>query len=210
MPKFDLGINGSNQGAAEGRSGWSGEEPPTGAYEGVLKILSVDVISQDSQSWAGRPKLRVGVELRNTAGGKYDGYLAWGNLNIIDPSIPYINQFLLSLTDGSDDQFEKIKKAFYDTKPTVDERKKHILKIGAWGVYSPNGELPIKVSISNKSYFNNKTQQSGQQVRIESYLVGGGSSTGNKVVEEAAEEEAVFVEPEDIDADESILDMEDA
>ena len=211
MPKFDLGINGLNQGAAEGRSGWSGELPPTGAYEGVLKVLSIDVISQESQSWAGRPKLRVGVELRNTPGGKYDGYLAWGNLNLIDPSIPYVNQFLLSLTDGSDEQFEKIKKAFYETKPTVDERKKHILKIGAWGVDSPNGELPIKVSLSNKSYFNNKTQQSAQQVRIESYLVGGGSATsGSSSVEEAAEEEAVFVEPEDIDADESILDMEDA
>lgn len=211
MPKFDLGINGLSQGAAEGRSGYSGELPPTGAYEGVLKILSVDVISQESQSWAGRPKLRVGVELRNTPGGKYDGYLAWGNLNLIDPSIPYVNQFLLSMTDGSDEQFEKIKKAFYDTKPTVDERKKHILKIGAWAVDSPNGELPIKVSLSNKSYFNNKTQQSGQQVRVESYLVGGGSATtGSSSVEEAAEEEAVFVEPEDIDADESILDMEDA
>jgi hypothetical protein len=210
MPKFDLDINGVGAGAAEGREAWKGEAPPTGTYEGILKILSVDVISDQSADWAGRPKLRVGVELRNTPGGKYDGYLAWGNLNLIDPSIPFVNQFLLALTDGSERQQKAIETAFYVTKPDLDNRKKHIVDIGRWHIGSPEGQLPIKVSISNKGFFNEKTKQTTQQVRIESYLLGGGAGplgAGNGSVDEIPEEEtAVELEPEDMYADESILD----
>lgn len=211
MPKFDLGINGVDQGAAEGREAWKGELPPTGSYEGVLKVLSIDVIG--SGDYQGKPKFRVGVELRNTTGKKYDGYLAWGNLNLIDPSIPFVNQFLLALTDGSDEQFEKIKKAFYETKPNTDVRGKHITAIGRWNVNSPEGELPIKVSISNKPFYSERTKQTTDQVRIESYLVSENASApsgGSGGVEDVAVEEAqVELEPEDIDADESILDADD-
>ena len=125
MAKFDIGINGMNTDVAQGREAWGGELPPTGSYEGVLKILSTGVIGSEAKN-AGAGKLSVGVELRNTPGGKYDGYLAWGNLNLIESSLPYINQFLLALTDGSDAQFSAIKQAFYVTKPTTDERKKHM------------------------------------------------------------------------------------
>lgn len=213
MPKFDLGINGVDQDAAEGREVWGGEIPPTGSYEGILKVLSIDVITSSESKHHGENKLRVGVELRNTEGRKYDGYLAWGNLNLIDPSIPFVNQFLLALTDGSDAEFEKIKKAFYITKPNVDERKKHITAIGRWNVNSPNGELPIKVSLSNKPFYNSRTNITTDQVRIESYLVdaergssaGGGSSAPEQPVEDEA---LVEVEPEDYEADESILDAD--
>lgn len=211
MPKFDLSINGVTGDVAAPREAWGGELPPTGSYEGVLKILSVDVISQTGGSkYAGQPKLRVGVELRNTKDGKYDGYLAWGNLNLIDPGIPFVNQFLLALTDGSDAQFEKIKKAFYVAKPNTDERKKHILKIGAWNVNSPEGELPIKVSLTNKPFYNTKTQQTTDQVRVESYLVSelavkrsGGSAAP---AEEPIEEETSSVEVDaDYDDDDDLL-----
>jgi hypothetical protein len=213
MPKFDLGINGSDQGAAEGREAWSGELPPTGSYEGVLKVLSVDVITGAESEYQGKPKLRVGVELRKTDSKKYDGYLAWGNLNLIDPSIPFVNQFLLALTDGSDEQFAKIKTAFYDTKPDLDERKKHITDIGRWHIGSPEGELPIRISLSNKPFYSERTGQTTQQVRIESYLLGEGtvpSGGDDGDVNNIAEEESVEVEVEPEDMDESILDPEDA
>ena len=212
MPKFDLGINGVDQDAAEGREVWGGELPPTGSYDGVLKVLYIDAITSAESENRGKNKLRVGVELRNTEGRKYDGYLAWGNLNMIDQSIPFVNQFLLALTDGSDAEFEKIKKAFYVTKPNVDERKKHITAIGRWNVNSPNGELPIKVSISNKPFYNERTNVTTNQVRIESYLLDaerGSSAGGSTGPEEVVEDEApIAVEPEDLDADESILDPE--
>lgn len=200
MPKFELGIDGSGQGAAEGREAWAGELPPAGNYTGVLKVLSVGAISSESQNWAGRPKLAVGVELRNTPGGKYDGYVAWGQLSLIDPSIPFVNQFLLSLTDGSKAQQEAIEKAFYVTKAVTDERKKHIVKIGRWNVNSPEGQLPIKVSLSNKPFYNETTKQTTQQVRIESYLLGAGAGVvSNGKVEDVPEEEvSVELEPEDI------------
>jgi len=104
MPKFSLDINGVGAGAAEGRAGWSGELPPTGAYTGKLKIVTVGAISQAAKNPAnrGKPKFNVGVELFDTPEGKYDGFMAWGSLNLIDSGIPYINQFLHALTDGSD------------------------------------------------------------------------------------------------------------
>lgn len=204
MAKFDIGINGVNADVATGREQWGGELPPTGSYEGVLKILSTGVIGETAKN-AGAPKLSVGVELRNTPGGKYDGYLAWGNLNLIESSLPYINQFLLALTDGTDPQFEAIKKAFYVTKPITDERKKHIEKIGKWNVNSPNGELPIKVSISNKPFFNQVTKVTTNQVRIESYLVSDNatsvSSSGPEKPIEEEEENIVDLESEEDYAD---------
>ena len=203
MAKMDLGLKaGLTAGAAEGREQWGGELPPTGSYSGVLKILSMGVIGPNAQN-AGKPKLQIGVELRNTSNGKYDGYLAWGGLNLIESSIPYINQFLISITDGTDAEFAKIKKAMYDDGPIVDEKKKHVLKIGNWAVNSPNGELPIKVSISNKPYFNSTTGVTTQSVRFESYLIGSGASTNGgakKMVEVPADEpELDLLDDEDDD-----------
>jgi len=222
MAKFNLGINakaGLEAGAAEGREAWSGEIPPTGVYEGVLKVMSIGVIGENAKN-AGKTKFAIGVELRNTPGGKYDGYISWGNLNMIESALPYINQFLLALTDGSDEQFTKIKKAFYETTPTVDERQKHVLKIGRWNVNSPKGELPITVALKQRpGYFNPETKQTGQATAsIESYLVnennsGPSSSTPDVPVEEEAEveldaEDENEDESEDVDAtdDESLLD----
>lgn len=205
MAKFDIGINGVNTDVAQGREAWGGELPPTGSYEGVLKILSTGVIGPEAKN-AGAGKLSVGVELRNTPGGKYDGYLAWGNLNLIESSLPYINQFLLALTDGSDAQFKAIKDAFYVAKPTTDERKKHIEKIGRWNVNSPEGALPIKVSVSNKPFHNRVTNVTSNQVRIESYLISenGGGVSASSGPAEAIEEEETFVEDEiDFDDDDA-------
>lgn len=178
MPKFSLDINGVGAGAVEGRAGWSGELPPTGAYTGKLKIVTVGQISQAAKNPAnrGKPKFSVGVELCNTPEGKYDGFMAWGSLNLIESGIPYINQFLHALTDGSDKAITTIEKAFYEAGPVVDNDQKHVLKIGPWVIDSPNGELLIKVSIKKSSYFNPETKQTTESSRIESFLLGGGTA----------------------------------
>jgi len=196
MPKFSLDINGVGQGAAEGRAGWAGELPPTGAYTGKLKIVSVGSISQTAKNPAnrGKPKFNVGVELFNTPEGKYDGFVAWGSLNLIDSGIPYVNQFLHALTDGSDKSCGAIEKSFYETGPIVDDRQQHVVKIGNYVVDSPNGELPIKVSIKKSSYFNPETKQTSESSRIEAFLIGGGS-----VARASKVGAPVVVEEEDVD-----------
>lgn len=205
MPKFSLDINGVGAGAVEGRAGWAGELPPTGAYTGKLKIVTVGSISQAAKNPAnrGKPKFNVGVELLNTPDGKYDGFMAWGSLNLIESGIPYINQFLHAMTDGSDKAITAIEKAFYEAGPVVDNDQKHVLKIGPWAINSPNGELLMKVSIKKSSYFNPETKQTSESSRIESFLMGGGTA-----VKATAKAETVVEEEEDIDVDDIFDDEE--
>lgn len=199
MPKFSLDINGVGAGAAEGRAGWSGELPPTGAYTGKLKVVSVGAISQAAKNPAnrGKPKFNVGVELCDTPEGKYDGFMAWGSLNLIDSGIPYINQFLHALTDGSEKSITAVEKAFYNDGPIVDDRQQHVQKIGTLNVNSPNGELPIKVSIKKSSYFNPETKQTTESSRIEACLPGGGTAVKSGAVTRPE----TIVEEEDDDDD---------
>lgn len=193
MAKFSLDINGVGAGAAEGRAGWGGELPPTGAYNGKLKIVTVGSISQTAKNPQnrGKPKFNVGVELTNTPEGKYDGFIAWGSLNLIESGIPYINQFLHALTDGSEKSITAVEKSFYENGPTVDDRQQHVLKIGSLRIDSPDGTLPIKVSIKKSSYFNPETKQTTESSRIESFLPGGGVAVKSsaKNIEEVIEEE---------------------
>ena len=88
----------------------------------------------------------------------------------------------------------------------MDERKKHILKIGNYVIDSPNGELPIKVSLTKRPFTNSKTGVTVDQVSINSYLLGGGSSptgsTGGPEVAVAEDEDStVDIEPEDQEVD---------
>lgn len=207
MPKFSLDINGVGAGAAEGRAGWSGELPPTGSYQGKLKIVSVGAISQTAKNPTnrGKPKLNIGVELCNTPDGQYDGFVAWGSLNLIDSGVPYVNQFLHALTDGSDKSITAIEKAFYETGPIVDDRQQHILKIGGLKVESPNGELPIRVSVKKSSYFNPETKQTTESSRIESFLPGGGTAVK---AAKTSTPETVIEEEDDDDIDDIFEDDE--
>ncbi|UOW93410.1 hypothetical protein SEA_LABELLE_85 [Mycobacterium phage Labelle] len=205
MAKFNLGINLGDSGVAQAREAWSGELPPTGSYDGVLKVISIGEIGPEAKN-AGKPKLSIGVELRAREKGspnkKYDGFIAWGNLNLIESAAPFINQFLLALTDGSDESLAKIQHDF-ENNMQVDERKKHVLKIGKLNINSPEGETPIKVSLKNTPFTNTRTNVTTQRVEIASYLLrddaevyGGGVTTGP--TEEIIEEETpVTVDLED-------------
>jgi len=203
MPKFSLDINGIDQGAAEGREAWAGEIPPTGTYKGILKVVQLKTISQEASVEAnrGKPKLNIGVEL--TEAGQYSGYVAWANINLVDQSIPYVNQFLISLTDGSDAQFAAIKKAFYPPNGFVtDDRKQHITAIGKWKIESPEGTIPVLVSVKKRGYIPKGNNETTFVADVDSFLIGGGGAKGvgakvTQVAEVPEEEAAVVLEDED-------------
>ena len=207
MPKLNLGINTSAVGAAEGYEAWPEDKlPETGSYSGKLKIVQLDRTSEKAKN-PNKLMLKIGVELVDA--GPATGYVAFRNLVLIDSVAPYVNQFLRALTNGSDAEFDKIRKAF-DSGPVVDERQKNILKIGNWKINSPEGELPVKVSIKNRPY-------DGRRVAgIESFLLAANpSSSGGGV---ADDDEPVAEEDDDdtgsevdltSDTDESVFDTED-
>lgn len=202
MAKLSLGLKLSEAGIAKAREGYSGELPPTGSYSGVLKALTMDVIGPNAKPEnVGKPKWLIGVELRNTPGGKYDGFMAWNNMNLIESSAEFINQFLMALTDGSDEQFTAIQKAFDSGNMGTDERQKHVEFIGRWKINSPNGELPIKVSLKKRNWYDEKSNRSGETVDLVSFLVnenGGVPSNRADQTGVIAEEETVAeVVPED-------------
>lgn len=198
MPKFSLDINGVSAGAAEGREAWAGEVPPTGTYKGILKVVQIKEISQDAKVEAnrGKPKLNIGVELTDCSDPKFNGYLTWNNLNLVDSSIPYINQFLLALTDGSDSQFEAIKKAFYAGFVT-DDRKQHVTAIGKWKINSPEGTIPVLVSCKKRGYKPAGSDETAFVTDISSFLIGAGGAKGvsgaTSPAETVVEEEATIV-----------------
>lgn len=175
MPTFSLDINGVEAGVAEGRKVWSGPLPPNGIYEGKLQIVSLAKIGQNAKPEnRGKDKLNICVELVNTEDGKYDGFQAWTSLNLIEDSVEFLNQWLLAMTDGSDSQFLEIKKAFYETKWILDERKVHVEQFGRWKINSPKGEMPIKVTLKQSSNYNDQTKQTTTSSRIDSFVLGGG------------------------------------
>lgn len=193
MPKMNLGLNGADQGAAQGYEAWPEDKlPPTGSYNGVLKVCQMTKTGPNAKN-PDAHMIKVGVEI-NDPGQDWHGYVAFRNLVIIDKTIPYVNQFLLALTDGSDAAFDKIKKAFWDNGPIVDERQVNVLKIGTYKVDSPEGKLPIKVSVKRGGYYQGQApnQTWVANSNIDSFLVneGGGSGGGSSApVVVAAEED---------------------
>lgn len=179
MPTFSLDINGVDAGVAEGRQVWSGPLPTNGVYDGVLKIVSLGKIGLGPNSQAkpenkGKDKLNIQVVLVNTEDGKFDGFEAWTQLNLIEDSFEFLNQWLMALTDGSDSEFLAIKQAFYNTDWILDETKKHIERFGKWKINSPKGEIPIKVTIKQEHRYNDQTKVTNSTARIDSFVLGGG------------------------------------
>ncbi|AZS12616.1 hypothetical protein HWB99_gp080 [Mycobacterium phage DrLupo] len=233
MPKFDLDINGVDDGVAEGYEVWSGPLPTPGVYDGKLKVAQIVVIDPDGTKHsknAGKNRVKIGVELAGNTGEKaqFNGFTAWGGVNLVDSGKPFINQWLLALTDGSDEEFLAIKKAFYEGGIRVDEKKEHITAIGRWSVESPNGELPIKLSLKHRQFtktLDDGTKSTRTQVDIAAFLRrDGGSSAGGAVSEDEPAAEPTDDEDygddgtyEDADVDmsdagefdESVLDAED-
>lgn len=176
MPKFNLNINGVGQEIAEGREEWKGPLPPKGSYPAVLKLVKVKQIK-------GKTDNRLQIMVILNTGDEYDGCPVFGGVNLTDQGIPYVNQFLAALTDGSDSEIEKVQKQFY-AGFVVDEKKENVLKIGTKKINSPEGTLPIMVSVSHSTWEGKVRPQIGSFL-----LPGGGSAAGSTASEEAPVEE---------------------
>lgn len=199
MPKFNLSINGVNEEAAEGREQWSGPLPPKGSYPAVLKMVKVKKIKNKSDN-----RLQIMVLLDTDD--EYNGCPVFGGVNLTDQGIPYVNQFLQSLTDGSDAAFTKIKKAFY-AGFVVDEKKENVLKIGTLKINSPEGELPIRISLTHSTWEGKTNPQ------ISSFLMAGDGDVGNRDAEDdepvEEDDDEDVEEADDDDDDDGVFDDED-
>lgn len=209
MAKFSFGIDGSDEGAAEGFPPWEGPIPPVGSYGAKLKVARLTQIKPGS---ANQGKTRVFLLAEVTDEGPYKGYPAMGGVNVIDGSLQFVNQWLRSLTDGSEEQFLAVKRAFYregkGLRPGTDydEENGHIKRIGKWLVNSPKGEIPVKVTLKPSTYQGNTTAQ------VATWLVGAGGMGSSGPMEEPVEEEAAVIDVDedegDSQVDESIFDSE--
>ena len=200
MPKINFGIaDAADVAASQGYDVYKGELPPNGAYRAEVKVVKVGKIASGDSK--GKSRLQITAIIKDPEYPEYDGCPAFGNLNLTEQGAPYVNQFLESLTDGSDKAKTAIKNGFWKTGPIVDDAKEHILRIGKTQVNSPKGTLTVVVGTKQNTYQGNTT------VRIQQWMVdeegsGGGSSEPAEVVEVVEVEEDSDIEPEeDDDAD---------
>jgi hypothetical protein len=216
MPRFNLNLNGVDVEAAEGFDQWSGPTPPRGSYPARLKVCKiVGIKGKEGQH---RMSIMATIDTEKDDDlSQYHGCPAWGGANLSDEGLPYVNQFLQAISKD-DAQFKKVKTAFYGAGPVTDEKKTNITKIADVKVDSPNGELPILITVAPDTY-NGSTN-----VKIKSFLPkgseidGGGSSDDEEAVEEDDVEEDDSDDDSDSDdsaeddgeeaADESIFDEE--
>jgi hypothetical protein len=203
MPRFDFGLSGADVGAAEGYEAYGGPLPKTGSYTGKLKIVQISETSQKAKN-PGAPMLKVGVEI-NDADQGVAGFVAFRNLVIVDSVIPFVNQFLRALTDGSDAEFEKVKKAFWDDGPVVDDTKKNIHKIGNYKINSPEGQLPIKVSLKQRSYTPEGSTESRTVCEINSFLLSEGAAGSGS---SSSDDEPIAEEDDSDTSDGSVFDLD--
>ena len=119
-PNVD-GFNETNTGSSFN----DGPPPVRGVYRGKVKQLALATIASGNN--AGGQRLHLVVEITE---GKFQGAGLVTSLNLTQQGSPYVNQFLRSLTDGSDAQFQAIREAFWHTGYTVgDEDQKGRLPI---------------------------------------------------------------------------------
>lgn len=196
MPKMNFGIaDAADVAAAQGFEPYKGELPPNGVYEGVLKVCKIGKIGSGTDK--GKNSLKPTIILDDPDYPEYNGCPAFGNLNLTDQGVPYVNQFLESLTDGSEKAKADIRKAFWKTGPIVDDAKEHLLRIGKVQVNSPKGEIRITVGTKTSTYNGNTS------VKIQQYMLTEGSGAG------PSESEAEVVEAEEdsvaeVDSDEEV------
>lgn len=200
MPKINFGIaDAADVAASQGFAPYKGELPPNGAYEGILKVVKVGKIGSGENK--NKSNLKITVVIDDEEYPEYDECPAFANLNLTDQGVPYVNQFLESLTDGSDKAKADIKRAFWKTGPIVDDAKEHILRIGKTQVNSPKGEIRVLIGTKLNTY------QGNTSVKIQQWMLPDGEGSGpveDEVVEDA--EVVDVVDDEDTTEDEDATD----
>jgi hypothetical protein len=166
MPKINFGIaDGADVEASQGFPQYRGKLPENGVYEGVLKVMKVLKIAKGDN--AGKSRLQIVVTLKDPNYPEYDGCPVFDNKNVTDQGVPFLNQMLESITDGSDAAMKAVKNAFWKTGPIVDNEKEHILKIGKINVNSPQGAIQVLVATKQNTYNGNTTCQVRQWLQFE-------------------------------------------
>lgn len=123
-----------------GGNWYDGPPPPDGLYKGKVKYLALGKIASGENK--GGQRISVVVEISE---GKYKGAGIGTGLNLTKQGEPYVNQFLRSLTDGSEEQWRGIREAFWRTGYLVgDPDKKGRLPIERIGKKTN----PIGMSLS--------------------------------------------------------------
>ena len=193
MAKINFGVaNAEDVAASQGFDVYKGELPPNGAYEGDLKVVKVGKIGSGENK--GKHNLKITVVIDDPEYPEYKGCPAFANLNLTDQGVPYVNQFLESLTDGSDKAKADIKRAFWKTGPIVDDAKEHILRIGKTQVNSPKGAIRVLIGTKLNTY------QGSTTVKIQQWMIVDGEGSGPSD-DEAEVVDAEDVEPEDTDGE---------
>ena len=200
MPKINFGIaNAEDVAASQGFDIYKGELPPNGAYEGVLKVVKIGKIGSSNDK--GKSNLMLVVILHDDEYPEYHGCPVFGNLNLTDQGVPYVNQFLEALTDGSDKAKADIKRAFWKTGPIVDDAKEHVLRIGKTQVNSPKGEIRVLIGTKVSTY-NGNTSCKVQQWMLNDGSESSGPAKEDDIVEEDDDDAVVDVDDtEDTEAD---------
>jgi hypothetical protein len=133
-PKFD--------GAEDTSLQYDGPPPPPGPYKGVVKRLWLTEIGSGDN--AGEDQLKVLVEIDT---GKFKGAGFFYNLPMLKQSSWKINQFLDSMTDGSEKQRDVLRDWFwhkgYEVEPEEDKVGRPITKI----IGGKKGFIPLGKSV---------------------------------------------------------------
>ncbi len=96
---------------------WYDGPPPTpGIYAGTVKKMLLTKVKGGEKD--GELRIMVVCEIND---GKFKGAGVSKWLQITEQGAPWLNQFLRSLTDGSDAQFKGIREAFWDIGYAVDD-----------------------------------------------------------------------------------------
>jgi hypothetical protein len=108
---------------------YDGPPPPPALYKGKVKMMLLSKVASGDNK--GEQRIMVLCEITE---GKYKGAGVTKWLQLTEQGSPWVNQFLRSLTDGSDAQFKGIREAFEQVGYTVgdpDAKKRlPIIKIG--------------------------------------------------------------------------------
>jgi hypothetical protein len=204
MPKFNLDINLTDAEIAEAREDWKGPLPPKGSYPAKMKVVQFKEIVNGKN----KGSYRISIVATLDTGDKYDGCPVYGGVNLTEQGAQYVNQWLYSLTDGSDAAFKKLQTAF-QAGPIVDEKKENVLKIGSLKINSPEGEQKILISLKQDTY-NGDTS-----CKIVSFLPKNGAASSSSVsddddaIEEDDVEDDESDSTEDEAGDESLFEDED-